>query len=193
MLPARSGDRISLADVLESCLASLTAGENRLDLPSAHRVVLVLVDGLGAAALKARAGHARTLSSASGRTIETVFPTTTAAALASLATGDLPGQHGLVGYSVLDSTNDRVVNELSGWDDRLDPATWQRKPTLFEGAVAEGLSAVVVGPARYADSGFTRAVLRGAEYRSAASVSDRFAVAAAWLREPGPDGVLYLY
>ncbi|HEY1532124.1 MAG TPA: nucleotide pyrophosphatase/phosphodiesterase family protein [Galbitalea sp.] len=193
MLPARTGDRISLADVLESCLASLTADENRLDLPPAHRVVLVLVDGLGAAALKARAGHARTLNSASGHAIETVFPTTTASALASLATGDLPGQHGLVGYSVLDSANDRVVNELSGWDDRLDPATWQRKPTLFEGAVAEGLSAVVVGPARYADSGFTRAVLRGAEYRSAASVSDRFAAASAWLREPGPAGVLYLY
>ncbi len=184
---------MSLAEVLPSCLASLRSEHNRLGLGAANRIVLVLVDGLGAASLRARAGHARTLSAASGASIDTVFPTTTAAALASLTTGQLPGQHGLVGYSVLDAANDRVINQLSGWDARLDPLTWQRTPTLFQRAVAEGFTAVVVGPARYADSGFTQAVLRGAEYRSAASVADRFEVAAAWLREPGPAGVLYLY
>ena len=184
---------MSLAEVLPSCLASLRAEDNRLGLGAANRIVLVLVDGLGAAALRARAGHARTLSAASGASIDTVFPTTTAAALASLATGEPPGQHGLVGYSVLDAANDRVINQLSGWGDRLDPAAWQRKPTLFQLAAADGFSAVVVGPARYSDSGFTHAVLRGAEYRAAASIADRFEVAAAWLREPGPAGVLYLY
>ena len=193
MLPAPSLDRISLADVLPSCLGSLRAEDNRVGLTAADRIVIVLVDGLGAAALRARAGHARMLNSAPGASIDTVFPTTTAAALASLTTGELPGQHGLVGYSVLDAANDRVVNQLSGWDDRLDTVTWQRKPTLFERAIADGFSAVVVGPARYADSGFTRAVLRGAEYRTAASIADRFAVAASWLREPGPAGILYLY
>jgi Type I phosphodiesterase / nucleotide pyrophosphatase len=154
---------------------------------------MVLVDGLGAAALRARSGHARALTTASGQTIDTVFPTTTAAALASLTTGALPGQHGLVGYSTLDAANDRLVNQLSGWDDRLDPEIWQRLPTLFERANAVGLSAVVVGPARFQSSGFTRAVLRGAEYRVAASISDRFETAARWLREPGPPGLLYLY
>jgi hypothetical protein len=193
MLPAPTLDRISLADVLSSCLESLTGTGNRLGLRAANRIVLVLVDGLGASSLRARAGHARTLSSAPGAAIDSVFPTTTAAALASLATGERPGLHGLVGYSVLDNAHDRVVNQLSGWDDRLDPATWQRKLTLFERAVADGYSAVVVGPARYSDSGFTHAVLRGAEYRAAASVVDRFDVAATWLREPGPPGILYLY
>jgi predicted AlkP superfamily pyrophosphatase or phosphodiesterase len=193
MLPGPTVDRISLADVLPSCLASLRAEPNRLGFGATHRIVLVLVDGLGAAALGARSGHARTLTAASGASIDTVFPTTTAAALASLATGELPGQHGLVGYSVLDSTNERVVNQLSGWDDLLDPATWQRKTTLFERAHADGFSAVVVGPSRYSDSGFTHAVLRGAEYRPGASIADRFQVARSWLREPGPAGVLYLY
>jgi Type I phosphodiesterase / nucleotide pyrophosphatase len=153
----------------------------------------VLVDGLGAGALRARAGHARTLTAASGQTIDTVFPTTTAAALASFATGAMPGEHGLVGYSVLDGAHDRVVNQLSGWDDDLDPATWQRLPTVFQRARAWGLSAVAVGPERFAASGFTQAVLRGAKYRVAASISDRFAVAARWLGEPGPPGLLYLY
>jgi predicted AlkP superfamily pyrophosphatase or phosphodiesterase len=126
-------------------------------------------------------------------TIDSVFPTTTAAALASLTTGVAPGTHGLVGYSVVDRANDRVINQLSGWDDKLEPETWQREQTVFERAVAAGFSAVAVGPARYADSGFTSAVLRGSEYRSASSIADRFAVASRWLREPGPAGLLYLY
>ncbi len=195
MLPGPNPDRISIADVLQSCLESLTADENRLTLPEAHRVVIVLVDGLGVAALRARAGHARTLMAAldSRAVIDSVFPTTTSAALASLTTGTRPGQHGLVGYTTLDPANDRIINQLSGWDDRLDPATWQRIPTIFERAKGAGFAAVVVGPARYQDSGFTRAVLRGAEFRPAASIADRFETASSWLREPGPPGLLYLY
>jgi hypothetical protein len=193
MLPGLSDDRFSLADVLTSCLAALGSAGNRLGFAPANRVVVVLVDGLGAAALRARAGHARTMSSAGGRSIDTVFPTTTSSALASLATGESPGQHGMVGYSVLDAANDRVVNQLSGWDDNLIPETWQRKRTVFERAVGAGFAAVAVGPVRFADSGFTRAVLRGAEYRVGASIADRFDVAARWLREPGPPGLLYLY
>jgi predicted AlkP superfamily pyrophosphatase or phosphodiesterase len=193
MLPGPNRDRISLADVLPSCLSALTAAENRIGLAQAHRVVVVLVDGLGAAALKARAGHARAMTAARGATIDSIFPTTTAAALATLATGVAPGEHGLVGYSVLDAANDRVVNQLSGWDDQLDPATWQREDTVFQRAARDGFGAVAVGPARYSDSGFTRAVLRGAEYRVAGSIASRFEVAARWLREPGPAGLLYLY
>ena len=193
MLPGPTVDRISLADVLTSCLASVRSEGNRLRLGHADRVVVVLVDGLGAAALRARAGHARTLTAASGETIDTVFPTTTAAALASLTTGALPGEHGLVGYSVLDAAGDRIVNQLTGWDEHVEPATWQRLPTVFERARADGLSAVVVGPARFQSSGFTHAVLRGSEYRVAASISDRFDAAARWLREPGAPGLLYLY
>jgi hypothetical protein len=195
MLPGPNHDRISLADVLTSCLSAISGQSNPVGLPSARRCVVILVDGLGVASVHARAGHARTMSAAltSGATIDSVFPTTTAAALASLATGTSPGQHGLVGYSVLDAANARVVNQLSGWDDRLDPRTWQREETVFQRAAAAGYGAVAVGPARYSDSGFTHAVLRGADYRSAASVADRFSVATRWLREPGPPGLLYLY
>ena len=193
MLPGRELDRPSLADVLPSCLASLRSGENRLGFGNANRIVLVLIDGLGAAALRARAGHARTMGGAAGGAIESVFPSTTAAALATLTTGVSPGQHGLVGYSVLDAEHDRVVNQLTGWDENLIPETWQRRRTLLEQARDEGFSVVAAGPARFQESGFTRAVLRGAEYRVAASVADRFELAARWLREPGPPGLLYLY
>jgi len=195
MLPARNRDRISLADVLPSCLAALQSEENRMRLPRADRIVLVLVDGLGAVSLKARSGHARTLAGAltAATTVDSGFPTTTASALATLTTGEFPGQTGMLGYSVLDAANDRLVNQLSGWDADLDPLTWQRRPTLFQAAVELGLQAVVIGPARYGDSGFTHAVLRGAAYRPAATIQDRFDAASAWLREPGPPGLAYLY
>ena len=159
-----------------------------------NKAIVVLVDGLGAAALKARSGHARTLAGAftASSVIDSGFPTTTASALASLTTGVLPGQHGMVGYSVLDAANDRVVNQLSGWDDRIDPREWQLVPTVFETATAAGRDAVVIGPARYADSGFTHAVLRGARYLPAATIADRLERAADWLREPG-SGIAYVY
>lgn len=156
--------------------------------------MVVLVDGLGAAALKARAGHARTLARTldAASILESGFPTTTAAALASLTTGTSPGQHGLVGYSVLDAANDRVVNQLSGWDDRMNPRTWQSQPTVFERATDVGLDAVVIGPERYRDTGFTHAVLRGARYLAAATIGQRCEEAERWLREPGA-GLAYVY
>jgi hypothetical protein len=194
MLPAPKTSRPRLGDVLQSCLSAVRDEPNTLGLPRVSKAIVVLVDGLGAAALKARAGHARTLAQRldASSVIESGFPTTTAAALASLTTGVQPGQHGLVGYSVLDAANDRVVNQLSGWDDRLDPATWQRFPTLFEQATASGLDAVAIGPARYSDSGLTRAILRGARYLPAATIEERFDLAGEWLRQSG-SGIGYVY
>lgn len=194
MLPALKTDGLRLADVLASSLAAIRGERNRLGLRAVDNAVVLLVDGLGAEMLKARAGHARTMGAAltAKSVIESGFPTTTAAALASLTTGAAPGEHGLVGYTVLDPSHGRVVNQLSGWDDKLDPATWQRLPTLFETAVAQGIDAVVVGPERYLDSGFTRAVLRGARYVPAATIADRMTAATALLKQPGRH-LVYVY
>jgi hypothetical protein len=193
MLPAAKSHRFSLADVLPNCLDALQGRRGALGLvPVTHAVVLV-VDGLGTSALAARAGHARTLATRLGvdGPISSVFPTTTAAALASLTTGRLPGQHGLVGYSSFDVANDRVVNQLTGWDDDAMTSDWQRMPTLFESAVAAGFAAIAIGPARYRESGFTGAVLRGAEYRSGSSIADRLLRAQEALS--GPPALIYVY
>ncbi len=194
MLPAPKPDAVSLADVMKSSLGAVRAEPNRLGLAPVDHAIVLLVDGLGAEALKARSGHARTMVGALGSRsiIESGFPTTTAASIATLATGVAPGQHGLVGYSVLDNVHDRVVNQLSGWDDLMDPATWQRTPTLFERAVAQGLRATAIGPARYRDSGFSHAVLRGASYVSAGSIAERMQQAAE-LAAHGEPGISYVY
>ncbi|MGR2751808.1 alkaline phosphatase family protein [Agromyces arachidis] len=193
MLPVPADGAPRLTAVLGAALASVAGTQNVLDLPAASSAVVVLIDGLGAANLAARSGHARTLAGRMARrdVIRTVFPSTTAAAIASFATGLMPGAHGLMGYRVPDRAHDRVVNQLSGWDDRMVPETWQPHPTIFDRAVERGIRAVAVGGTRYADSGFTRAVLRGAEYRAGASVADRFAEAMRIVRE-GP-ALVYVY
>ena len=192
-MPSARTHRFSLADVLPSSLEALRGRRGALGLQPVTHAVVLLADGLGMTALGARSGHARTLASRLGADapISSVFPTTTAAALATLTTGHLPGQHGLVGYSVLDAANDRVVNQLTGWDDGAMTADWQRLPTLFQTADATGLIAIAIGPARYSESGFTRAVLRGAEYRAGGSIADRLAGAQQALA--GPAALIYVY
>lgn len=174
-LPAAKAHRFRLTDVLRNGLLAVSGERGNLGLPPARHAVVLLVDGLGAAALDAHRGYARHLHAAPRRdTLQTVFPSTTASALASLTTGEMPGVHGLIGYLGFDSSGDRVVNSLTGWD-VVDPATWQRAPTLFERAREAGIPAFAVGPGRYRDSGFTAAVLRGAEYRAGESLAARLA------------------
>lgn len=197
MLPTSPTLRSRLTAVLPDSLAALSGRPGPLGLPPLRHIVVVLIDGLGASALRSRGGHARMLAPRldRGSTIDTVFPTTTASALTSLTTGEPPGRHGLVGFSVLDPGRRRVVSHLSGWPDDLDPATWQLRSTVFEGGAGEvdpGIDVVAVGPGRYAGSGFSRAVLRGVRYRSAESIDDRVA-AAADVRRSSRRSLVYLY
>ncbi len=194
MLPVPADSVGRLAAVLDSSLASIAGEPNVLSLPPARSTVVVLADGLGAANIQQRAGHARYLASrlAKRDVIRTVFPSTTAAALASLTTGRMPGEHGLVGYRVLDAAGDRLVNQLNGWDDGMRPESWQRMPTLFERARERGTATFAIGAPRYADSGFTHAVLRGAEYRAGATIADRFTEALGVLQSAEP-ALVYLY
>jgi predicted AlkP superfamily pyrophosphatase or phosphodiesterase len=194
MLPAMNSTSASLADVMPSCVSSLAGKSNVLHLPPTEGAVVVLVDGLGAACLRARSGHARTLSAklSAASTLRSGFPTTTAAALATLTTSVTPGTHGIVGYTVLDSAGDRVVNQLTGWDGAVDPTRWQRVPTVFETAACDGVSSFAIGAERFRDSGFTQAVLRGAQYRAAETIAERFAKARAVL-DSTAGALVYLY
>jgi hypothetical protein len=193
MLPSESPTARSVVGVAEDLFAALR-GESAT-LPRAESVVLVLIDGLGAISLRAHAGHARALTAGMAKkdVATSVFPSTTAAALTSILTGAWPGEHGLVGYSVLDRSRGVMVNQLSGGESAgVDPASWQVAPTVFEKAAAQGRQAFAVGVAAYAGSGFSRATLRGAEFVSAASPGDR--VAAAYdLAERHPGSLVYCY
>jgi hypothetical protein len=104
--------------------------------------------------------------------IQTAFPSTTATSLATLTTGQLPGAHGMLGYTVqVPRSGGRLLNALK-WDERVDPEIWQPVETLFQRATAAGINVTHVAAKRYENSGFTRAVFRGAQYKGANVVTD---------------------
>lgn len=174
----------ALADVVPSLLVGLNVPgmTNILGLPSARRVCLLLIDGLGWELLGAHSAEAPFLFGLmSGREpITAGFPATTATSLASFGTGLPPGEHGLVGYSF--AVGDELLNALS-WGrhgekppvdlrSRLVPERLQPRRTLFEEAVAAGVVVKTVSPRQYDGSGLTRAALRGADFRGVHSLGD---------------------
>lgn len=200
MPPPPAFGRRSIADVLTSAAASLgVAGfTNTLGLPPASRVCVVLADGLGRNLLKQKSAHTPFLRSVmqSGQGdvpvwLDSTFPSTTAAALASFGTGLPPGQHGMVGYDVLDPEQDKVVNMLGNWDAKVDPAVWQPFPTVFERAV-ETVNVTTVSLPQFGNSPMTQAALRGGNFVPAVTAHARTAAAADVMDTAGPS-LMYFY
>ena len=153
---------------LESAVDHLAVGQSPMG-----RELLFLIDGFGFDTLATYADAMPTMSRMfnHGR-IQTAFPSTTATSLATLTTGELPGAHGMLGYTVqVPRSGGRLLNALK-WDERVDPENWQPIETLFQRAVAAGINVTHVAAKRYENSGFTRAVFRGAQYKGANLVAD---------------------
>ncbi|WP_402464915.1 alkaline phosphatase family protein [Isoptericola aurantiacus] len=203
VLPAAAGALgidLSTATGLRS-----TAVRAALGLPTARRVVVVLVDGLGRHNLVERGGHApflrRLLPEA--RSLTASCPSTTAAALATFGTGTSPGLTGLLGYTQRNPATGGLATMVS-WTEQsdpyrpgtktsaplaVDPADLQREPTILE-QVGAALSVVAPGPRKFAASGMTRAALRGPRYVAAETFADRVDATVAALRH---EGLVYLY
>jgi hypothetical protein len=205
-LPLPRYGSAALADLVPSLLAALGDAEfaNPLGIEPASSVCLLVVDGLGAELVAENPGQAPFLAAHGGRVLTAGFPATTATSLASLGTGRPPGEHGLVGYTMLLPGEQAPMNNLSwapyglqsfdGGDLllRAVPERVQPEPTAFERAVAAGIAVTLVGPRQHAQSGMTRAVLRGGRYRPAFTLADLVAVTAGALSEPGPQ-LVYSY
>jgi hypothetical protein len=78
----------------------------------------------------------------------------------------------MLGYTVqVPRSGGRLLNALK-WDERVDPENWQPVETLFQRASRAGINVTHVAAKRYENTGFTRAVFRGAEYKGANVVAD---------------------
>ena len=156
------------------------------------RELLFLIDGFGADLLTQYGEHAPTLSSLTqAQLVQTSFPSTTSTSLATLTTGEMPGAHGMMGYTVrVPRSSGRVLNSLK-WDERVDPQIWQPVPTLFERATNAGVTVSHVAAKRYEGTGFTRAVFRGAHYRGANVTTDLVGETVAALKNS--PSFVYLY
>jgi len=193
MLPANPAASGRLADTLSGMFRRVVSAED--GQPRLRRVGVVVVDGLGADLLLNYSGHARFLSGVlrdSGAIVNSGMPSTTASALASITTGVSAGEHGLLGYQVRDPNTGEVVNHLKPFPPGVDPLQWQPRPTLFEQAAERSIPSVAVGESRFSGTDFSRAILRGAEFRGSASLHNHLEI----LREffdSVDEGLAYLY
>ena len=194
ILPAFGAGERWLADVLTSAFSSVDGRENRLQLPRSRRTVVVLVDGLGAENLATHKAHARTLAGLKRTVNVGNFPSTTASALATFATGADPGETGMVGYAVRNPETGLIVNQLSGLDD-LDVDSWQPVETLWQQVandVEDSTTNVIISAERYRNSGLTAAILRGAPYIGANNNEQRIDHVSRFLQD-SKAGVAYVY
>jgi hypothetical protein len=193
-VPAFGGG--SLTDVLPAVLAGLgvPGAAAALDIPVAPRMCVVLIDGLGWHALRARPADAPYLTSLLGndgsRAITSVFPTTTPIALTSLGTGLSPGEHGIVGL-LLRLQEGRVIDTLAN-PAQVDMRALQPRLTAFERAADAGVEVSRIGPRRFDGAGLSEAGLRGGRYAGAESIGECVDATADAVRR-GERALAYVY
>lgn len=184
MIPKRAAYGRRLAELMPKALQHLKA--NRV-----KKVVAVVVDGLGWENLRTHAQLAPNLLGLSAERLETVAPSTTAAALTTITTGVLPGQHGLVGYKILNPATGRITQTLKDWAEITDVREWQFAPTVFESARRSGFAARVFARPAHSNSGLTGAILTAAEYIGGQRIKERIALAQQSIA--ANDGIFYIY
>jgi predicted AlkP superfamily pyrophosphatase or phosphodiesterase len=188
-----------LSDLSQSVFASLglPGTVNVLDIPpnDARRECILLVDGMGMNALRLVSKTLPVFSQLKvQQQLSATFPSTTSSSLTSFGTGNHVGVHGMVGYTmrVPHSGNpERLLNALK-WDERVDPNIWQSDLTLFERGRAWGLNVSHIAAKRYEETGFTRAALRGADYRGVNVIDDMVSEARTSLSREGSFAYVYI-
>lgn len=158
--------------------------------PGLRRVVLVILDAMGYRMLQAMwargEGQAFSDLAEAGRLVPltSVFPSTTDAALISLATGRPPAEHGWLAYTMylrevgiaanavlLCPLFSRQPDLLLEWGLELESLV--TVPTLAQALASEGITTAALFSTHFRNSGFTKMLYRGtAELRGHHHASD---------------------
>jgi Type I phosphodiesterase / nucleotide pyrophosphatase len=126
----------------------------------ARAVVLLVLDGFGWRAIEAARARLPVLGSLEGGPITTVVPSTTAAALTSIASGLPPARHGMVGYRML--LGGQVLDVLR-WKVPEGRPPEPASVTLVDKAFC-GRDVPTVVRAEFQRSGFTESHMRGVRF-----------------------------
>jgi hypothetical protein len=193
MLPSVPNSFGRLSEAYLSAFLALDGKSNPLSLPARQSYLVVLVDGLGVANIKAAGGHAGFLNQKlkSSKSLFSGFPTTTATSLASFATGKQSGEHAFIGYRVFDREVSKPINLLNDLGAEFPPQKYQDLRTISEQAAEAGKNVLTVGPGEYEASGFTQATMPASKYLAAKTLQERFEIARAEISKPG--ALVYLY
>lgn len=182
---------------------SAYAAAERWNLGPVRRACLFLVDGMGSDLILQNADAAPYLAAllrggaqsigpeGAGHILTAGFPSTTSTSLSSIGTGLPPGAHGMLGYKLAVPGTGKLMNFLK-WDQDVDPLIWQPHETMFERLRRAGVAVTHVSSPRFADSGLTRSVFRGARFCGAEPADERALRALDALEGPEPS-LVYLY
>jgi transcription antitermination factor NusB len=181
--------RRSLAEVGKWILSSIGIGdwdEDIFDLPAPpqlRRLVVVVIDGLGALQLRDHREVLETIWELPGTFATSTFPSTSATGLTSICTAAFPAKHGVLGYRL--AQRGRSFNVIRyAFDEDLaeekllasgivsarktppipSPKKFQPMRTIFEAASRAKIGAFVVTKDEFEGSGFSEILLRGASW-----------------------------
>jgi predicted AlkP superfamily pyrophosphatase or phosphodiesterase len=179
----------TVAQILGSSFSRPLKDRRVADFVGAKHVVLILLDGLGTKLIE----HARrnyglpSLDAVSRNSLQlditSVFPSTTATAMASLHSGLTPQEHGIIGYTMylrelgLIGQMLRFTPLLGGrslFDIGIDRRSFLGGETIHERLVKDGIGSVVYVPSYIVDSGLSQLTYRGALVEAQSSVGDMF-------------------
>lgn len=157
-------------------------------IPDAATYVLALFDGLGVAQLDH--DGAGTFRSALVGSLDSPFPSMTNVALATVASGLTPSQHGQIAHLTWYPELEQVVNTLKwvsvhGEHVAYDYAGLLPRPNLWERLRENGGEPITVQPGDFRTSPLTRAMYRGARFEGAWDTTDLVDATVDLAAEPG--------
>jgi hypothetical protein len=196
----------SIANLIHSIGQSLGSGDTFLPplanpsvisaLAEARTIVLLLFDGLGHAQIQTHLARGA-LASADCATLSSVFPSSTAPAISTLASGLDPAAHAVTGWLVWSESHQAVVRPLPSdrrgqTDALIDPGTLYCWTALSQRVQRP---CVVLQPSHIADSPFSRFAWRGASRMGYRRLQDleRTIVAQTQLMQHQAGGFIYAY
>jgi len=157
-------------------------------IPMGHSYVLFLFDGLGA--LQLDHPDAAALAASHRATIDTPFPASTTASLATIATGLPPSQHGLLGYQLWLPELNEVVNTIKWTTLWGEPVQYETEsflpaPNLWERLAAAGREPITVQPGNFGGSALSALLYRGCRFEPAYTVDEILDATVQLAAEPG--------
>lgn len=182
------------ASASSSILAALPDQAMGRAISEAHHIVLLLLDGVGCAQI-ARLSPNGPLAQSRHCTIESTFPSSTAPAITTFATGQTPAEHAVTGWHLWSPAHRAVVRPLPldfwGAPGRVaaeDLFQWSALSSAMQGRCT------VLQPSWIADSGFTRHAFAGATRRGYAKLGEVRRLVTEALAAPAPQGhYVYVY
>ena len=192
-LAAQIGRRFG-APVQRSPLAPLQNPALGRVIDEARHIVLLLLDGVGCAQIN-RLSPSGPLARARVCEIESTFPSSTAPAVTTFATGKTPAEHAVTGWHLWSPFHRAVVRPLPldfwGVPGEIEPGDLFQWSALTRAMRAQ---CTVLQPSWIADSAFSRHAFAGSTRRGYTKLSEVRRLITEALTAPAPEGhYVYVY